>query len=94
MISEKLPMPNEYTLAWSGQHEIIQQNSNRWKVAGLIALATIILLLCAASRSWLRTLIVRLTVRFSVAGAMRFLWLLAYNWTGAVIVEGFKPPGG
>src|SRR5258708_8692298 len=43
MISEKLPMPNEYTLAWSGQHEIIQQNSTRWKVAGLIALVTIIL---------------------------------------------------
>lgn len=93
MISEKLPMPNEYTLAWSGQHEIIQQNSNRWKVAGLISLATIILLLCAASRSWLLTLIVLLTVRFSVAGAIRFLWLLAYNWSGAVIVEGFKAAG-
>jgi Cu/Ag efflux pump CusA len=24
MISEKLPMSNEDTLAWSGQHEIIQ----------------------------------------------------------------------
>jgi predicted RND superfamily exporter protein len=35
---------------------------------GLIALVTIILLLYAASRSWLRTLIVLLTVRFSVAG--------------------------
>jgi len=38
MISEKLAMPNDYTLAWSGQHEIIQQNSTRWKIAGLIAL--------------------------------------------------------
>jgi Cu(I)/Ag(I) efflux system membrane protein CusA/SilA len=73
MISEKLPMPNEYTPAWSGQHEIIQQNSTRWKIAGLIALVTIILLRYAASRSWLRTLIVLLTVRFSVAGAIWFL---------------------
>jgi hypothetical protein len=48
-------MPNDYTLAWSGQHEIIQQNSTRWKIAGLIALVTIILLPYAASRSWLRT---------------------------------------
>ena len=72
MIFEKLPMPIEYTLAWSGQREFIQQNSTRWKIAGLIALVTIILLLCAASRSWLRTLIVLLTVRFSVAGAMWF----------------------
>jgi Cu/Ag efflux pump CusA len=39
MISEKLPMPNGYTLARSGQCEIIQQNSTRSKVAGLIALA-------------------------------------------------------
>jgi len=86
MISEKLPMPNGYTLAWSGQYEIIQQNSTRWKVAGLVALVTIILLLYAASRSWLRTLIVLLTVPFSVAGAIWFLWLLGYNWSGAVIV--------
>jgi copper/silver efflux system protein len=86
MISEKLPMPNGYTLAWSGQYEIIQQNSTRWKVAGLVALVTIILLLYAASRNWLRTLIVLLTVPFSVAGAIWFLWLLGYNWSGAVIV--------
>jgi multidrug efflux pump subunit AcrB len=52
---------------------IIQQNSNPWKVAGLIALVTIILLLYAASRSWLRTLIVLLTVPFSAAGAIWFL---------------------
>ncbi len=48
----------------SGQHEIIQQNSTRWKIARLIALVTIILLPYAASRSWLRTLIVLLTVRY------------------------------
>jgi hypothetical protein len=70
MISEKLPMPNEYTPAWFGQYEIIQQNSTRWKVAVLIALVTIILLLYAASRNWLRTLIVPLTVRFSGRGNM------------------------
>ncbi len=86
VISEKLPMPNGYTLAWSGQYEIVQQNSTRWKVAGLIALVIIVLLLYAASRSWLRTLIVLLTVPFSVAGAIWFLWLLGYNWSGAVIV--------
>jgi Cu/Ag efflux pump CusA len=26
-ISEKLPMPNEYTLAWSGEHEIISRTA-------------------------------------------------------------------
>jgi Cu(I)/Ag(I) efflux system membrane protein CusA/SilA len=86
MISERLPLPNGYTLTWSGQYEIIQQNSTRWKVAGSIALVIIVLLLYAASRSWLRTLIVLLTVPFSVAGAIWFLWLLGYNWSGAVIV--------
>jgi Cu(I)/Ag(I) efflux system membrane protein CusA/SilA len=86
MISEKLPMPNDYMLAWSGQYETIQQNSTRWKVAVLIAPATITLLPYAASRSWLRTLIVLLTVPFSVAGATWFLWPLGYNWSGAVTV--------
>ena len=52
----------------------------------MIALVTIILLLYASSRSWLRTLIVLLTVPFSVAGAIWFLWLLGYNFSGAVIV--------
>ena len=85
-ISEQLQLPNGYTLAWSGQYEIIQQNATRWKVAGLIALLVIILLLYAASRSWLRTIIVLLAVPFSVVGAMWFLWLLGYNWSGAVIV--------
>ena len=50
MFSEKLPTPDEYMLAWPGQYEIIQQNSNRWKVAGLVALVSIILLLCATSK--------------------------------------------
>jgi Cu(I)/Ag(I) efflux system membrane protein CusA/SilA len=86
MMSEQFPLPNGYTLAWSGQYEIIQQNSTRWKVAGLIALVIIVLLLYTASRSWLRTFIVLLTVPFSVAGAIWFLWLLGYNWSGAVIV--------
>jgi copper/silver efflux system protein len=85
-ISASLQLPDGYTLAWSGQYEIIQQNATRWKVAALIALVVIILLLYAASQSWLRTLIVLLAVPFSVVGAMWFLWLLGYNWSGAVIV--------
>jgi Cu(I)/Ag(I) efflux system membrane protein CusA/SilA len=85
-ISEQLKLPSGYTLNWSGQYEIIQQNSTRWKVAGLIALVVIVLLLYAASRSWLRTVIVLLAVPFSVVGAMWFLWLLGYNWSGAVVV--------
>jgi Cu(I)/Ag(I) efflux system membrane protein CusA/SilA len=86
LIAQRLPLPNGYTLTWSGQYEIIQQNSARWKVLGPIALIIITLLLYVASRSWLRALIVLLTVPFSVAGAMWFIWLLGYNWSGAVIV--------
>ncbi len=86
LIAQQLPLPEGYTLTWSGQYEIIQQNSTRWRIAGVIALIVIVLLLYAASRSWLRTLIVLLTVPFSVAGAIWFLWLLGYNWSGAVIV--------
>jgi copper/silver efflux system protein len=85
-MAEQLQLPNGYTLAWSGQYEIMQQNAMRWKVAGGIALIVIILLLYAASQSWLRTVIVLLAVPFSVVGAMWFLWLLGYNWSGAVIV--------
>jgi Cu(I)/Ag(I) efflux system membrane protein CusA/SilA len=85
-IGAQLKLPDGYTLAWSGQYEIMQQNATRWKVAGGIALLVIILLLYAASQSWLRTIIVLMAVPFSVVGAMWFLWLLGYNWSGAVIV--------
>jgi Cu(I)/Ag(I) efflux system membrane protein CusA/SilA len=85
-VAKQLQLPEGYTLNWSGQYEIIQQNGTRWKVAGLIALVVIVLLLYAASRSWLRTVIVLLAVPFSIVGAMWFLWLLGYNWSGAVVV--------
>jgi Cu(I)/Ag(I) efflux system membrane protein CusA/SilA len=85
-LSQKLHLPDGYTLNWSGEYEIIQQNSTRWKVAGLIALMLIVLLLYIATGSWLRTIIVLLAVPFSVVGAMWFVWLLGYNWSGAVIV--------
>ena len=85
-MAEQLQIPQGYTLAWSGQYEIVQQNATRWKVAGGIALLVIILLLYGASRSWLRTVIVLLAVPFSIVGAMWFLWLLGYNWSGAVVV--------
>ena len=85
-ITNQLQIPQGYTLAWSGQYEIVQQNAMRWKVAGGIALLVIILLLYASSRSWLRTVIVLLAVPFSIVGAMWFLWLLGYNWSGAVVV--------
>jgi Cu(I)/Ag(I) efflux system membrane protein CusA/SilA len=85
-IAQKLELPNGYNLIWSGQYEIKQQNSTRWWVAGTIALIVIILLLYAASHSWLRTIIVLLAVPFSIVGAMWFLWLLGYNWSGAVLV--------
>ena len=85
-IGEQLKLPEGYTLAWSGQYEIMQQNATRWKVAGGIALVVIILLLYAASHSWFRTIVVLLAVPFSMVGAMWFLWLLGYNWSGTVIV--------
>ena len=85
-MTEQLQIPQGYTLAWSGQYEIVQQNAARWEVAGGIALLAIILLLYAASRSWLRTVIVLLAVPFSIVGAMWFLWMLGYNWSGAVVV--------
>jgi Cu(I)/Ag(I) efflux system membrane protein CusA/SilA len=85
-MQQQLVLPEGYTLEWSGQYAIMQQNAIRWKVAGGIALLVIILLLYAASQSWLRTIIVLLAVPFSIVGAMWFLWLLEYNWSGAVIV--------
>lgn len=85
-ISKKLQLPTGYTLSWSGQYEIKQQNNVRWMWAGSITLAIIILLLYSATNSWFRTIVVLLAVPFSIVGATWFLWMLSYNFSGAVIV--------
>src|SRR5207244_100012 len=54
--------------------------------AGALALVTIIFLLYAASRSWLRVGIVMLAVPFSLIGALWFMHLMGYNLSLAAVI--------
>ncbi len=85
-VAEKVDRPEGYSIVWSGQYEYMQAARQDLIVAGILALAAIILLLYVSTRSWLRTLLVILAVPFSLVGAVWLLYLMDYNLSLAVVV--------
>jgi Cu(I)/Ag(I) efflux system membrane protein CusA/SilA len=86
MIARKLALPAGYTLAWSGGFEQIQETNARLKWALPLTLLIVVVLLYLATASVFRTVVVILAVPFSLVGAVWFLWILGYHWSGAVAV--------
>jgi len=99
VISEGLDLPPGYTLAWSGQYEYIQSARAKLQIAIPLAGVAILLLLYAATRSWLRVGIVLLAVPFSLVGAAWTVWLLDYQmslavWVGIIALAGLDAETG
>ena len=98
-IREKLVLPAGYTLVWSGQFENIREANARLMWAVPLTLASIVLLLYAATRSVFRVAVVLLAVPFSVVGAAWLLWLLGYHlslavWVGMIALAGLDAETG
>jgi Cu(I)/Ag(I) efflux system membrane protein CusA/SilA len=93
LVSEKITVPSNVSLAWSGQYENMIRVKEKLKVIIPITLFIIILLLFANTRSWPKTAIILLAVPFSAIGAIWFLYLLDYNmsiavWVGLIALLG------
>jgi Cu(I)/Ag(I) efflux system membrane protein CusA/SilA len=86
VIAEQVSLPPGYTLLFSGQFEFWEKTLPRLMGAGVLALVTIIFLLYASSRSWLRVGIVMLAVPFSLIGALWFMHLMGYNLSLAAVI--------
>ena len=86
VISEQLKLPSGYYVLFSGQFEYWEKTLPRLIAAGLITLVTIMLLLYASSRSWLRVGVVMLAVPFSLIGSLWFLWAMDYHMSLAVVI--------
>lgn len=84
VIDREVAIPQGYTVSWSGQYEYLLKAKERLQVAIPAVLVLIILLLYAATQSWLRVGIVMLAVPFSLIGAVWFLYALDYNLSLAV----------
>lgn len=92
-VSQQVPLPPGYAVAWSGQYEYLQQANRRLAVVIPITLALIVVLLYISNRSWFRVMVVLLAVPFSLIGAFWFLWALGYNtslavWVGIIALLG------
>jgi Cu(I)/Ag(I) efflux system membrane protein CusA/SilA len=75
-----------YYVVWSGQFEYMQRAKAKLKVVVPFTLLIIFLLLYLNFRRMTETLIVMLSVPFSLVGGVWLMWLLGYNLSVAVAV--------
>jgi Cu(I)/Ag(I) efflux system membrane protein CusA/SilA len=98
-LSQRIQYPPGYYIEWAGQFQYLQEALQRLKVVVPFTLLIIFVLLYISTRSVIRTLIVLLTVPFSLIGAFWLLWLLGYNmsvavWVGLIALAGVSAETG
>jgi Cu(I)/Ag(I) efflux system membrane protein CusA/SilA len=86
VVASRVILPAGYTIAWSGQYEYMQRAKEKMKLVIPATLAIIFLLLYFNFKSVGETLIVMLSLPFSIVGGMWFIWLLGYDWSVAVAI--------
>ena len=92
-VASQLVLPAGYTLLWSGQFEFMQRVKQKMKVVVPVTLGIIMLLLYLNFRGIPETLMVMLSVPFSLVGGIWYLWLAGYNtsvavWGGFIALAG------
>jgi Cu(I)/Ag(I) efflux system membrane protein CusA/SilA len=93
LLSQRIKYPPGYYVEWAGQFQYLQAAKERLKIVVPFTLLIIFVLLYISTRSVTRTLIVLLTVPFSLIGAFWLLYLLGYNmsvavWVGLIALAG------
>jgi Cu(I)/Ag(I) efflux system membrane protein CusA/SilA len=93
VVAAQLVLPAGYTLLWSGQYEFMQRVKQKMKVVVPVTLGIIMLLLYLNFRGIPETLMVMLSVPFSLVGGIWYLWLAGYNtsvavWVGFIALAG------
>jgi Cu(I)/Ag(I) efflux system membrane protein CusA/SilA len=83
-VSEKLKLPSGYSIVWSGQYEYMQRAKKRLIVVVPMTLLIIFLLLYFNFKNISESLIVMLSVPFSLTGGLWLMYLLGYHLSVAV----------
>jgi Cu(I)/Ag(I) efflux system membrane protein CusA/SilA len=86
MVARSMTLPPGYTLAWSGQYEYMERAKARMQVVVPATLALVFLLLYLNFRNVGETLLVMLSIPFTLVGGVWFLWALDYDWSVAVTI--------
>jgi len=83
-VDQRLDLPSGYSLAWSGQYEYMERAKKRLQVVVPITLLIIFLLLYFNFKNLQESLIVLLTLPFSLVGSFWLMYILGYNLSVAV----------
>jgi Cu(I)/Ag(I) efflux system membrane protein CusA/SilA len=85
-VVEQVKMPPGYHIEWSGQFEYLQRAEAKLKIVVPATLIVILVLLFLNFGRLTETLIVMLSVPFSLVGGAWLMWWLGYNMSVAVAV--------
>lgn len=85
-VAKEVKFPPGYYVSWSGQFEYLERAEARLKIVVPITLLIIFLLLYLNFRKLAETLIVMLSLPFSLVGGVWLMWWLGFNMSVAVAV--------
>jgi Cu(I)/Ag(I) efflux system membrane protein CusA/SilA len=93
LIAEKVKFPPGYSLGWAGSYQYLLRAKERLKIVVPLTILLIFVLLYFNFKSVARSLLVMLTVPFSLVGGILLLALLDYNlsvavWVGLIALAG------
>lgn len=83
MVDEMVPLPQGYSLVWSGQYEYMQRAKEKLQLVVPATLIVIFLLLFLNFGTLGETLIVMLSLPFSLVGGVLIMAILGFNWSVA-----------
>jgi Cu(I)/Ag(I) efflux system membrane protein CusA/SilA len=83
-VAASVAFPPGYHVTWSGQFEYLERATARLKIVVPVTLLIIFLLLYLNFRRLTETLIVMLSLPFSLVGGLWLLWALGFNLSVAV----------
>lgn len=86
IVNESIEMPTGYSMLWSGQYEYMQRAKERMKLVIPVTLVIILVLLYMNFRNIVESLIVMLSLPFSLVGGIWLMYLLDYHFSVAVAV--------
>ena len=84
VVSKEIEFPEGYSIVWSGQYEYMERAQQRLRIVIPITLLIIFLLLYFNFKNVQESLIVMLSLPFSLVGGVWFLYILGYNFSVAV----------
>jgi Cu(I)/Ag(I) efflux system membrane protein CusA/SilA len=84
VVNEQVIFPEGYSIVWSGQFEYMERAKERLRLVIPLTLVIILLLLYFNFKNVQESLIVMLSLPFSLVGGIWFLYILGYNLSVAV----------